>query len=285
MEDSNMFTVTPMSQVLELKPGDTYEGSITVVNPDNAKSDFLYKTEISAYGVVGEGYDADLVTSTEHTQITKWITIKNPTGAVKPNESVKINFTIQVPETAPAGGQYAAILISSADTGNVSDGLAVKNIFEMASLIYVGINSDKTDRKGEILKNDVPGFVTGMPIVVSAEVNNEGDVHEITKVALKVKSVFSPNQIYPSEGESGIIEEVIMPDSTRVMSRNIDGISSLGIYDVTQTITYRGMVETTHKIVIACPIWFLVLFILTVSAIIFSIVKSIKKHRHKKEVF
>ena len=71
MEDLNVFTVTPMSQMIELKPGETYKGSITVVNPDGAKGDFSYKTEISAYGVVGEGYDADLVTSTEHTQITK----------------------------------------------------------------------------------------------------------------------------------------------------------------------------------------------------------------------
>ena len=284
MESLNMFTVTPMSQRIELKPGETYKGSITVVNPDNAESDFTYKAEISSDGVVGEGYNVDFLTSTEHTQITKWITIENPTGIVKPNESVKINFSIKVPETAPAGGQYAAILISSADDGTSSDGLAVKNIFEMASLIYAGVDG-KTDRKGEILENNVPGYVTAVPIQVSAKVTNEGKVHEIAKVALEVKSVFSSKAIYPTEGESGIIEEVIMPDTTRAMSRNIEGISPLGIYNVTQTVTYMGDVLTTQKLVVACPIWFLVLVVLTVSAIIFSIVKSIKKHRSKKEVF
>ena len=284
MEDLNVFTVTPMSQMIELKPGETYKGSITVVNPDNAKKDFSYKTVISAYGVVGEGYDADLVTSTEHTQITKWITIENPTGKVKPNDSVKINFTIKVPKTAPAGGQYAAILVSSAEDNANSEGLAVKNVFEMASLIYAGIDGE-TERKGEIIKNSVPGFVTGMPIEVGAELKNEGSVHEIARVALEVKSVFSPATIYPTEGESGIIEEVIMPDTTRSMGRNIEGISPLGIYDITQTITYMGEVSTNHRIVIACPIWFLLIFILTVSAIIFSVVKSVKKYRHKKEVF
>lgn len=284
MESFDVFTVTPMSQRIDLKPGETYTGSITIVNPDNAKRDFSYKAEVSAYGVVGEEYNANFIESNDHTQITKWITIENPTGKVEPNGSTKINFTIRVPETAPAGGQYAAILVSSSDDQASSDGLAVKNIFEMASLIYAGIEGETT-RKGEILDNNVPGFVTTTPIEVSAAVKNEGNVHEIAKVSLEVKSFFSPVAIYPAEGESGIVEEVIMPDTTRLISRNIDGISSLGIYDVTQTVNYMGTISTTHKIVVACPIWFLVLFILTVSAIIFSIVKSVKKYRHRKEVF
>lgn len=284
MENFDVFTVTPMSQRINLKPGETYTGSIIVVNPDNAKKDFVYKAEVSAYGVVGEDYSVDFLTSNDHTQITKWITIENPTGSIKANSSTKINFTIRVPETAPAGGQYAAILVSSANDDVGSDGLAVKNIFEMASLIYAGIEGETT-RKGEIIDNSVPGFVTTTPIEVSAAVKNEGNVHEIAKVSLEVKSFFSPVTIYPADGESGIIEEVIMPDTTRLISRNIDGISSLGIYDVTQTVNYMGAISTTHKIVVACPIWFLVLFILTVSAIIFSIVKSAKKYRHRKEVF
>lgn len=284
MESFDVFTVTPMNQRIDLKPGETYTGSITVVNPDTAKSDFLYKAEISAYGVIGEEYNADFLTSNDHTQITKWITIENPTGAIKPNASTKINFTIRVPETAPAGGQYAAILVSSNSNDTSSDGLAVKNVFEMASLIYGQIEGD-SKHVGEIIKNDVPGFVTSVPIKVDAVVKNEGNVHEIARVSLQVKSFFSPTAIFPKEGESGIIEEVIMPDTTRLISRNIDNVSSLGIYDVTQTVNYMGTVSTTHKIVIACPIWFLVLFVLTVSAIIFSIVKSVKKFRHRKEVF
>ena len=112
----------------------------------------------------------------------------------------------------------------------------MKNVFEMASLIYANIDGETT-REGEILENYVPGFVTSTPIEVSATVKNDGYVHEIAKVALEVKSFFSPNTIYPTEGESGIIEEVIMPDTTLLINRNIDGISSLGIYNVTQTVT------------------------------------------------
>ncbi len=284
MEDLNIFTLTPMSQKIELKPGDKYEGYITVVNPDNAKSDFSYKAEVSAYGVIGEDYSADLSTQSDHTQIVKWIDIENPTGVIKPNESIKVKFTIKVPETAPAGGQYAAILVSSNDKNDSSDGLAVKNIFEMASVIYGEISGEMT-REGEIMENNIPGFVTSVPIKVDATVKNDGNVHEIARVSLEVKSFFSPTPIYPLRGESGVVEEVIMPDTTRYISRNIEGISALGIYNVTQTVSYMGSVSTVQKVVIACPIWFLALVVLTISAIIFSIVKTIKKYRHKREVF
>ena len=65
--DSNMFTILPMSQRFSLKPGETYEGSITVVNPVDATEDFAYKASIVPYGVSGEDYQADLVTDSDHT--------------------------------------------------------------------------------------------------------------------------------------------------------------------------------------------------------------------------
>ena len=34
---SSAFTVTPMSNILELKPGETYEGYLLVACPDNSK--------------------------------------------------------------------------------------------------------------------------------------------------------------------------------------------------------------------------------------------------------
>jgi hypothetical protein len=284
MEDLNVFTVTPMNQKLDLDPGKTYTGSITVVNPDNATKDFKYKASISSYGVVGEGYDVDFVTQSEHTQIVDWIKIENPTGTIKPNGTAKVNFTIKVPRTAPAGGQYATILVSSADDGDSGDGLAVKNIFEMASIIYANV-SGETKHEGEILDNHVPGFVTSIPIQVSAGFKNDGNSHEYARISLQVKSVFSSSLIYPTEDESGVVEEVIMPGTTRYTAKNIEGISPLGIYEVTQTVNYMGDVKTVKQIVIASPIWFMALVLLTIGAIVLTIVASIKKHRHKRDVF
>ena len=134
--DINAFTILPMSQRFSLAAGKTEKGSIKIVNPADATEDFSYKIGISPYGVVGEDYEADLVTDSNHTMIAKWIKISEPTGTVKPNETKEVEFTIEVPADAPAGGQYAAITVSSNNEAKQSSGVAVQNVFEMASIVY-----------------------------------------------------------------------------------------------------------------------------------------------------
>lgn len=285
MDSSSMFTVTPMSQRITLEAGETHEGYIIVANPANATEDFHYKVEVSAYNVMGEEYHADFLTETERSQIVKWITIENPKGVLAPNESVKVHYTVNVPVMAPAGGQYAAFMVSSDEnketTGN---GVSVNNIFEMASILYAKIDGEII-REGEILGGNVPGFVTSTPITVSATVKNDGNVHEAARIALEVRSYFSAGPIYPKPGEDGIIEEIIMPGTTRSIVRDIDGISPLGVYDVLQTVSYMGKSETTHQVVVACPIWFMALVLVTMVTIVMFIVFSVKRHHHRKQVF
>ena len=283
MDNSNMFTVTPMSHSVTLDAGDTYEGEIIVANPANAAQDFNYKVEASSYGVVGDDYVADLLTETERTQIAKWITIDNPTGVLKPNESVKIHYTVNVPENAPAGGQYAAILVSSDLDAKGSDSVSVNNVFEMASILYAKINGEMI-HEGEIIGASVPGFVTTTPITVNATLKNDGNVHETARISLEVRSYFSAGNIYPKAGESGTIEEIVMPGTTRYVTRDIDGIAPLGIYDVLQTVSYMGDSITNHQVVIVCPIWFMALVFVTIVAVITTIVFSIKRHRGKRQI-
>ena len=276
MDNSNMFTVTPMSQSAELDAGDTYEGDIIVANPANAKGDFHYKVEVSAYGVKGEGYEADFLTEGERSQIVEWTTIENPTGVLKPNESAKVHYKVVVPENAPAGGQYAALLVSSNDDASASDGVAVNNVFEMASILYAKINGDLI-HKGELLGSKVPGFVTSLPLTVEASFKNDGNIHEVAYISLEVRSYFSSENIYPKKDESGTVQEVIMPGTTRYVTRDIEGISPLGIYDVVQTVSYMGESVTNHQMVIVCPIWFMALVLATIAAIIVFIIRSVKK--------
>lgn len=284
MDNSNMFTVTPMSQRVTLNAGDTYEGDIIVANPANAVEDFHYKVEVSSYNVQGEDYVADFLTESERSQIVKWITIENPTGVLKPNESVKVHYTVKVPVTAPAGGQYAAFMVSSDAKSVAGSGVSVNNVFEMASILYAKIDGEII-REGKILGGSVPGFVTATPIRVSASVRNDGNIHETASIALEVRSYFSAGNIYPKAGEDGIVQEIIMPGTTRYITRDIDGISPLGIYDVLQTVSYMGQTETIHQVVVACPVWFMALLFVTAVAIITSIVFSVKRHHRRKQAF
>ena len=282
MEGTNFFTVTPMGQRFSLEAGKTVEGTIQVINPNDSVDDLKYKAYVAPYGVVGEGYEADLTTDSKYNMIKDWITIENPTGTIEPNKTGEIKFKIKVPGSAPAGGQYAAIIITRDDDTKASDnGVAVKDIFEMASLVYASVNGE-TVHKGEILNNEIPGFVANPPIAVSALISNEGNIHENATIIINVTNFFTGDVIVEGNAEDAYYSEIIMPETTRYITREInEGLPLLGAVKVDQTIYYQGTSSKEEKTVIICPIWFLLLMVASIAAIIAVIVMIVKKHKKK----
>ena len=277
----NTFTIMPMSQQISLTPGKTYTGTITIVNPVDATEDFHYKIEISPYGVVGEDYQADLTSTTGRNEITKWIEIEEPTGTIKPNESKKVNFTIKTPSNAAAGGQYAALAVSSDSNASSGNGVSVNNVFEMASLIYATVTGD-IERDGTVLENNIPGFIAVPPLETSVLFENKGNIHEVGTVVLKVTNFFTGDVIFPTGEETGEFSEIVMPETTYLATRNISNLPALGVVKVSQTVFYRGQDPVvTEKEVIICPIWFMILVIACIAAIVAFIVSRIRKHRKK----
>ncbi|MBR3236490.1 DUF916 domain-containing protein [Candidatus Saccharibacteria bacterium] len=282
----NMFTVLPMSQRIKLKAGETAEGEITVVNPADATEDFTYKAAVAPYGVIENDhadYTIDLAGETTRTQISKWIKIDEPTGKIKPNESKKIHFTIKVPKNAPAGGQYAAISISSNQDSKSSEGINVKNVFEMASIIYATVDGE-TKHEGEILENNIPSFIMSPPATLGAMISNGGNVHEDATFVITVSDFFTGHVILPTEEETGQYSEIIMPETTRYIEREVDNLPALGVIKVSQTIYYQGKTSTSEGNIIICPIWFLILVLITLGAIIATVIHLIRKHHHKKSI-
>ncbi|MBQ3453055.1 hypothetical protein IJG28_02595 [Candidatus Saccharibacteria bacterium] len=284
--DNNTFTILPMSQRFSLEPGETYEGEITIVNPVDATEDFAYKAAVAPYGIkpsedARSEYDIDLTTESKYTEMSKWIKIEEPTGKIKPNEMKKLKFTITVPETAAGGGQYAAITVASDTESESGDGVAVQNVFEMASIIYGAVNGE-IKHEGEILENNVPGFVVSTPVTVSAMISNTGNMHEDAAVIIKVTDFFTGNVILPNEENSGEYSELVMPETTRFVEREVGNLPALGVVKISQKIYYQGTVSEVERDVVICPIWFMALVAVTIAAIVGIIVHIVKKHHRKK---
>lgn len=281
--EGSAFTVLPMSQRVSLAAGETYSGSITVVNPNDATEDFSYKIEVLPYNVVGEDYSADLATVSDRSAMVNWIKVPESTGTVKPNESKKVEFEINVPENAPAGGQYAAIAVSSNEAAQGSGSIAVNNVFELASIVYAEV-AGETVRGGEIVDNNLPGFVVQPPVVASATISNEGNVHADATFIIKVTNAITGESILPTEDNDGQYNELIMPETTRNVTREINDLPALGVIKVSQTIYYNGDVNIVEKNVVICPIWFMALLAVTLCAIVLAIIKIVTRGKRKKAV-
>ena len=282
--DNNYFTINPMSHRMEtLEPGEAYTGSVTIVNPATASEDFYYSTRVAPYGVKGENYSADLITETNYTRIADWITIDEPTGSIKPNESKVVNYTIEVPKNAPAGGQYAAIIVSKnpEKTEESGSSVAVKDTYEIASLIYADIDG-KTTHDGEIIENTIPGFTTSPLITVGAMLSNTGNVHEYATIIIGATNIFTGEVITDPNNETNRYTELIMPESERYVQRDInENLPQLGFVHVEQTIYYNDQVSTEARDVIICPVWFLILILFVIAMLVSTIAKMIVRHRKK----
>lgn len=281
MQSSSEFSVTPMNRTVELVPGETYNFTITVLNPVNSTENLDYKIHAAPYSVVTEAYHADISTQTDHTRMADWITIPEPTGTLAPNETREIEFTITVPDDAPGGGQYAAIMVGIDNKNQNYDNMSVTNVLEMASIIYATVDGEII-HKGEVVENNVPGFTADPKITLSSLIENEGNMHEIASITITAKNIFTGETLASAELDNGVYAELIMPDSQRFINKEVDELPMIGIINVQQNIYYNGETSTVEKNVLVCPIWFLILVVLTLMAIIWKIVKTIRKHKKKK---
>ena len=173
---------------------------------------------------------------------------------------------------------------SAEDWGNADggDGVAVQNVFEMASIVYAEI-AGETVHEGSIIENNVPSFVTTTPISVDAFVDNNGNVHETATVTITAKNAITGEVILPTEENKGSYAETVMPETERLIEHQIDGLPVVGIVNVTQSVYYNGDVSVAEKTVIICPIWFMVTVAVVFGAIVGLIARAIVKRNKKRK--
>ena len=282
MAGSYSLTMAPMNQSIIVNPGESFEASFKISNSSGSTQDTYYKIEIEPF-YMSEKNEIQYEAEGDSGKIVEWTTLNIPAeGKLVPNETKEVVFTIDVPESAPAGGQYAAIIVTEKPEKEKDEGVTVNNIFEMASLIYADVEGE-TVHEGEILENNISGFVTGAPIMVGALVNNNGNIHESATITIEAKDFFTGAVIVGSDDVSGHYSELVMPETTRRIEREIrEGLPALGVIHVEQKIDYNGKTSVEAKNVIICPIWFLVLIIAVIASLVFVIIRIVRKHRKNK---
>ncbi len=277
--NTTTLNVSPMTQRISLTPGETYTGSVKVSNPAAAEHNLDYSVSVGSFNVFDSNFDnVSTTTITDYNQIMDWISLSQESGSVAPNETQIINFYINVPLDAPAGGQYATIIISDdtdiakENSGNVviSEGTSI------ASIIYADV-AGETIRTGAILENNIPSFVTSGSITANSTVENTGNVHADAEYILQVFPLFSDEEVYTNEENPQ--KFIVLPDTTRYAEQNWEGTPAVGIFKVRQTVKIVDETTTVEKIVVKCPLWLLFVIILAVIALVVWLVLKSKNRK------
>lgn len=270
------FSVSPMNQKIILMPGETYKGSFKIANPGTNKYPFSYSATVTPF-YVDEEYEIIYENNGDYSQIVDWTTIENAEGIILPNTAVDLYFTINVPENAPAGGQYAAITIASKkDEAVEENAINIQARYSIAHIIYAEI-AGTTNRSGNIINADVPSFLLSGNITGSSLIKNTGNVHGTATYKMQVFPLFSSEEVYTNEEKPQ--ESTILPDRALYSELAWEDTPAIGIFNVIYTVEFEGITTQVSKLVIKCPIWLLFIIIFAIFALVFYFVAKSKARK------
>ena len=266
---SESFALSPMYDLITLTPGEVFESTFTIVNPDGNTSDFHYELEIEPFTEDSEGHQTAKENG-HYTDMKDWIELPKTEGVVAPNSSETVPYKIRVPADAAAGGQYASIVVGSKeDTAAEEGGMNIHEVFKSVYLIYAEV-AGETVRKGKVDDVNVPGFLLSGNISGSASITNEGNVHSAATYTLQVYPFFSKEEVYTNEEDPKVTW--IMPGNTNYTSIEWKETPKMGIFHVIYNVEYEGVKDTVDKMVIVCPLWLLLIIVACLFLILFAII-------------
>ena len=274
--------MSPMYEKIILVPGQSYTSEFSIISPANSQVDFDYKIYAQNY-YRDENNNAIFEDVNGTGKMVDWITIDSPTtGTLTPNESRKVQFTINVPEDAPAGGQYAAITVATASPENVGQngGISIREQLAIAYTVYAEI-AGNTVRQGEIYDLNLPSFLFSGEIVGSAMVKNTGNVHDDAKYTLQIFPLFSNEEVYTNEENPDT--RLVLPNRTLYHENVWDNTPMVGIFNAVYTVEFEGLTSQISKMIIVCPLWLLFIILFVIIALIIWIMIRIRVRKKSSE--
>lgn len=279
-------TVSPPSQKIVLTPGEEFEGTILVSNSTDATRDLIYSVTVGSFSLREDesgkaDYDnVDVETITSYNQIMNWIILGKTEGTVGANEVDTVPFIIKVPKDAPAGGQYATIVIQDdtkkdeEDDGNVT----VQSVFRFAANIFAEVTG-KTRDEGSIPENDIPAFSLDNTLNASSTVHNSGNVHTDAQYILQVWPLFSDEEICTNEEEPST--SFIMPGTEKYHVESCT-LPAIGIFKAKQIVKIFNETSIFERMVIVCPLWLLFLIVFGITALIIYYIARVKARKNER---
>jgi len=242
----NGLTVSPIRSELDITPGTSLDGALTVTNSTNSLMRVKFESE--EFKVINQQYDYAF---SQESDISKWITFENNDFSLEPGKKTTITFNVGVPLSTEPGGRYASIFVSTDTEGKGSSAGSVQRI---ASLLYINILGD-VSRFGKLISLNTPWLISDKSSW-SAAIQNSGTTHFRSRYGLKIYTIFG------DEVSSFSDDSLILPGTIRMVKGDLKQPFLPGFYKVVYTI---GLGDTPAKIdarfFIYIPLWSIAIFV------------------------
>ncbi len=167
---------TPKVEV-ELEPGGTYSGEISVENPTDSVATLKTYLEDWMYDTGGTGDKLFAPPGTMPLSASPWITFTTPEPTLAPFGRATVRYTVRIPAEGSAGAHYSVLFFETV-IGNMpnEDGVSVDVAGRIGSLFVVETKGT-VKRDGEIVSLEIAPPEGNKPMEIHTQFKNNGNVH------------------------------------------------------------------------------------------------------------
>lgn len=237
-QEDQRLSIWPLRQEYQLNPGDTVHGSVSVMNKgDASRTVYTLAWDFEAGGEEGYPQFADTPPESSAYSLASWIAVSREPIVIAPGETVKVPFTISVPQNAEPGGHYAGILIGqfSPEALEGTGTAAVTIGSGVASLILLTVAGEIVEEGAIIEFCTLKPVHEQLPVDFIVGFENRGNVHLKPQGIIEIYGRGN-NKLY------GLIvnEEAgnVLPASIRQFKASWENGSAFGNYKAVLTLRY-----------------------------------------------
>ena len=204
----NALTVSPPIIELDANRGDIITQAIKVRNESQTNVTYYLTTE--RFVASGEGGAPEF--KGEDVGLASWIKFGGVQSITIPaGETIELPFTVEVPNFASAGGQYAAIFLSNIPPEKDTKASGVSIASRVGIMVFVKIAGDiKEEAKVEEFSTSSSSY-NSLPVNFIVKVNNLGNVHVRPMGTIVVKNMFGSvaGQVAVNENAGAVLPDQV----------------------------------------------------------------------------
>lgn len=251
-------TLSPAARKFTVKPGDTVNDKLTIVNDGGTGYDFLVYARPYSIDVNDTLYvSPDFTNATKNGDLYSWAKFPQTKFHLDAGKSMDIDYSIAVPAAAAPGGHYGVIFAEIQPSDTAAAGNTVVRKKRVGSLMYATVEGD-VKLAGNTAGGEIPFWQFEPPLHTTVAAKNTGNTHFTDTTQLVVRDVFGTIKFQTAK------DFQILPGTTRTMNLNWDNASWFGLYRVETEQKFLDKIDKSAGYVLMMPRFMPALFIVIV---------------------
>ncbi len=236
-------SITPPLTQISMDPGGEWNGQIKVVNPNqNELTIFVRPVLFAPSGEEGQGRFLPQLDNVERATgtILAWLSTPEEAIVIAPEKTAEIPISLTLPDDAPPGGHYAALLVTTENPNAEPVGNTVTVNSAIASLLFLRVSGTVVE------SGKVRDFFADRTFFEHPEAGftlrfeNTGTVHILPQGSITIYNMFGKKRGYVPINQSTSFGNVL-PGTIRKFRftwKSDEGAYDIGRYRAVATLTY-----------------------------------------------